>query len=67
MITYVLAIIIIELIIFQHFERKDLYNRIMSRDLSEYKGGKTKSPLSAHEKVLKRWREKEGDENGKRE
>ena len=62
MINYFLAVIIALLTVFQHFERRDLYNRIMSRDLSEYKGEKVKGTLSAHEKVLKRWREKEGDE-----
>lgn len=43
-------------------ERRDLYNRIMSRDFTEYKGqpihGNTQS---AHDRVLKRWRSKGGD------
>ena len=54
---YIWAAIITVLIIFQHFERKDLYNRIMSRDLNELRGGNVKNPLSGHDKVMKRWRD----------
>ena len=42
-------------------ERRDLYNRIMSRDFSEYKGEKCGYTQSAHDRVLKRWRKKGGD------
>lgn len=58
------AVIIIQSII--HFiERRDLYNRLMSKSLSDYKQGgmppKTHIP-SAHDRVLKKWRNKAGDE-----
>ena len=39
-----------------HFERKDLYNRIMSKNLTEYKGESPGYQVSAHQKVLSRWR-----------
>ena len=44
---------------FVHYrERKDLYNRIMSKDLTEYKERKKeiKHHISAHKRVLKNWR-----------
>lgn len=44
-----------------HFERKDLYNRIMSKNFTEYKGEKCHSVKSAHDKVIKRWRGKDGE------
>ena len=43
-------------------ERKDLYNRIMCRDLSEYKGKNPHSVKSAHDRVIRRWRGKEGED-----
>ena len=43
-----------------HFERKDLYNRIMSKNLTEYKGESPGYQVSAHKKVLNRWRERKG-------
>lgn len=46
----------------QHYkERKDLYNRIMCRDIQEYKNvnKEPKSALSAHDRVMKDWRKKE--------
>ena len=43
-----------------HRERRDLYNRIMSRDLDDYKGtSKPTSGKSAHAKVLDNWRRRE--------
>ncbi|MBQ4556524.1 MAG: hypothetical protein IJA60_02620 [Clostridia bacterium] len=56
--NYVLVAFLILQYIMHHFERKDLYNRIMSKDLTEYKGQKTNYTPSAHEKVLKNWRRK---------
>ena len=54
-----LLTVIIQQVI-HHCERKDLYNRIMSRDLDEYKGtGKPTSGKSAHAKVLDNWRRRE--------
>ena len=57
--TYALLGVIVIQQIIHHFERKDLYNRIMSKNLSEYKRDSQEyHPLSAHKRVLSRWREK---------
>lgn len=61
MIVYVLCGIIVIQSIFHRFERKDLYNRIMSKNLTEYKGKKTLSAETAHRRVLNRWRGKDGE------
>lgn len=59
-----IAVIIIQAII--HFiERRDMYNRLMAKDLTDYNKGKNPPPKhipSAHEQTLKRWRSKVGDE-----
>ena len=59
------TVVIIQSII--HFiERRDMYNRLMSKSLSEYKQGDKNPPKkhipSAHELTLKKWRNKVGDE-----
>lgn len=52
------VIAVIEII--HYLERKDLYNRIMCRDIGEYRNkNPAKKPMSAHERVLKRWKAKE--------
>ncbi len=62
-----LEFILIAVIVLQSFihfiERRDMCNRIMSRDLTEYKqGGKTPERVpSAHDRVLNNWRKKAGD------
>lgn len=56
-----LCIIIALMSVMHYFERKDLYDRIMSRNLTEYKDGGSKHITPAHEEVLKRWRSKGGD------
>jgi hypothetical protein len=63
-----LEIILIAVIILQaslhFFERRDMYNRLMSKNLTEYKQSGT-PPVhipSAHERVLNKWRNKAGDE-----
>lgn len=62
MITHLIYLIIILILItVQHFERKDLYNRIMSKNFTEYKGEKHQSFKSAHDRVLEKWRGKDGD------
>lgn len=61
MISYILCGIVILQSIIHHFERKDLYNRIMSKNLMEYKGEKCISAKSAHDRVLNRWRGTDGD------
>lgn len=61
MIKYILCGIIILQALAHHFERRDLYNRIMSKNLAEYKSGKAPSVVSAHNRVLNKWRGKDGD------
>lgn len=56
---YVLFGIIILQNIAHYLERRDLYNRIMSKNLTEYKGEKCSSVHSAHARVLNRWRGRE--------
>ncbi len=63
-----LELILIAVIILQSFihfiERRDMYNRLMSKDLTEYKKGGAKPPAhipSAHDRVLHKWRDKAGD------
>lgn len=45
----------------QHIERKDLYNRIMSRDINDYRatGEAERKHISRHREVLTRWRKQE--------
>jgi len=56
---YILCIILIAELAIHHFERRDLYNRIMSKDMKEYRKPKTKPQKlkSAHKAALDRWRE----------
>lgn len=61
MIVYLLCGIIIVQSVFHHFERKDLYNRIMSKNLTEYKGKQAVSVKSAHRQVLNRWKGLDGE------
>lgn len=61
MITYILCGVIVLQSIIHHFERKDLYNRIMSKNLAEYKGKKCISVKSAHDRVINRWRGKDSE------
>lgn len=56
MISYILCGVIVLQSVIYHFERRDLYNRIMSKNLTEYKGDKCVSVKSAHDRVLKKWR-----------
>lgn len=59
-----IAVIILQSLL-HYRERRDLYNRLMSKDLTEYNQSKQPPPKhfpSAHERVLKRWRNKAGDE-----
>lgn len=66
MIYYVLCGIIILQDIVHRFERRDLYNRIMSKNITEYKNitensGETHPRKSAHARSIERWRKKGGD------
>jgi hypothetical protein len=49
--------------IMHHYERKDLYNRIMSKNLTEYKGDSPGYQISAHRRVLNRWRQRRGGDD----
>lgn len=59
-------VILAGLLVFQtilfYFERKDLYTRIMCRNIQDYPNKKAhssgKQKLSAHESALKEWRER---------
>ena len=59
---------IVGMTIVQHIERKDLYNRLMCRNMTEYNNIKTdepKQPISRQKAVLNRWRNNDvrvGDE-----
>lgn len=59
-----IAVIVLQSLL-HYRERRDLYNRLMSKDLTDYNQSKKSPPKaipSAHERVLKRWRNKAGDE-----
>ena len=59
-----IAVIILQSII-HSIERRDMMNRLMSRNLTEYKQGDKNPPKhipSAHELTLRKWRNKAGDE-----
>lgn len=64
-----LSIILIAIIliqdIFHRVERRDMLNRLMSKNLSDYRLGENKKPPehipSAHDRVLRNWRDKGGD------
>lgn len=60
-IIYALIGVIVLQSIIHRIERKDLYNRIMSKDYAEYKGREYRYTPSAHDRVLKRWRGEDGE------
>ena len=65
MVEIILVAVILIQALLHYIERRDLYNRLMSKDLTEYKNignPPPKSVPSAHDKVLKKWRNKGGDE-----
>ena len=58
------GIIILQSVI-HYRERRDMYNRLMSKSYTEYSNAKLSPPKhipSAHDRTLKRWRQKVGDE-----
>ena len=59
---YTLCGVIVLQQILHHCERKDLYDRIMSKNLTEYKGEAPSYQISAHKSVLNRWRARGGGE-----
>ncbi len=50
--------------VFHYAERRDLYNRIMCRDLTEYRSDSGKNPKSSlnarHDEIMKKWRDANG-------
>lgn len=65
------SIVIVALIItnviqafIHYFERRDMLNRLMSKNYTEYRQDDTppRHIPSAHERTLNRWRNKAGDE-----
>lgn len=61
----VLALANIIQAIIRLFERRDMLNRLMSKDFKEYKtidAPPHKTIPSAHSQVLKKWRDKNGGE-----
>jgi hypothetical protein len=49
--------------ILHHMERRDMYNRLMSKSLTEYKQSDAMPPKrisSAHDRVLNKWRDRQG-------
>lgn len=60
-IDILLCAVILVLVAVHWLERRDLYNRIMSGSLDEYKGEKHIRAPSAHERAIKRWRQKGGE------
>ena len=61
---FLIAVIVLQSILF-YCERRDMYNRLMSKNLTEYNQGKNPPPKhtpSAHDRVLNKWRNRAGDE-----
>jgi hypothetical protein len=62
LVSILIAVIILQDIL-HSLERRDMCNRLMSKNLTEYKQGgipPTHIP-SAHQRVLNNWRKKAGD------
>ena len=60
--TVILCGVIVLLLIIHAIERRDLYNRIMSSDINDYKNyrsrDKPKKIYSRHEEVMRAWRKR---------
>ena len=59
--------VIAVIVIISHIERRDLYNRLMSRDFEEYlrikdQSGEAPRQESAHVRAIKKWRNMENGE-----
>ncbi|MGN0163534.1 MAG: hypothetical protein ACI4EA_08165 [Candidatus Ornithomonoglobus sp.] len=63
-IIILLVILLVGLEVLHCIERKDLYNRIMSKDLKEYQNidEKPHRRISKHERMLAKWRGVEVEE-----
>lgn len=56
------GVIVVQCIV-HYIERKDLYTRLMCKDVQDYKNANKKEiqpPVSRHKEVLDRWRGKGG-------
>lgn len=60
MMIYILCGVIVIQSVIHHIERKDLYNRIMCKSITEYKGDCKSFKKSAHQSAIERWRNKGG-------
>lgn len=60
MIAYILCGVLVLQAVMHRVERRDLYNRIMSKNLTEYKNEHI-SVKSAHRRAIDKWRGKEGE------
>ena len=63
----IFGVVVFGLEIIHHFERRDLYNRIMSGTLTEYKHIGKPPPQalkSAHRRVLDNWKKGTGGGDG---
>lgn len=58
--VYILAALLIAQALLHRCERKDLYNRIMSKDYKDFKTADAPHPkhISAHRRVIQKWRKK---------
>ena len=64
MVNIILVAVIVIQALLHYVERRDLYDRLMSRDITEYKNSGNPPPKaipSAHDKVLKKWRDRGGE------
>lgn len=57
----VLGAVIVAQDITHRAERRDLYNRIMSRNLTEFKG-ESRPPYSKHKRIMENWNGEQGGE-----
>ena len=62
----IIALLLLNIVqaILHYCERRDMYNRLMSRNLTEYKQGgpPPKHIPSAHNRILNKWRDRTGGE-----
>lgn len=64
MLEFILIAVIVLQSIIHFIERRDMCNRLMSKNLTEYKQSDKQPPKhtpSAHDRVLNKWRDKAGD------
>ena len=67
MLEIILILVIIIQSLIHYLERRDMYNRLMSKDFTEYKQGGLPPPPpkhipSAHDRTLEKWRKRAGDD-----